>query len=170
VQTDGWTSTHDLLVIPYRDRRAFLDLGAERATIGAERGNERITVESSSFVADSPVRDLLEAVGQFVVYRALLAQAEPERSLFTRCGRERFRVGAVGAAGAVGSRRGSFPGPGLRPPEGGGSPMDHLDCYRRIVIRRIEEDASNKPAYGDIRTEAVVDRERDHYEVIQVGW
>ena len=48
--------------------------------------------------------------------------------------------------------------------------MDQLDRYRTIVRRLIEEYASYKPAYGDIRTEAVVDREHDHYEVMQVGW
>ena len=48
--------------------------------------------------------------------------------------------------------------------------MDPLDRYREIVRRLIEEYASYKPAYGDIRTEAVVDRDHDHYEVIQVGW
>ena len=52
------------------------------STIGAERGSERIAVEISSFVADSPVRDLQEVVGQFVIYRALLAKTEPDRSLF----------------------------------------------------------------------------------------
>jgi len=82
LQADGWTSTHDPLMIPSGDRRLFIDLGAERVTIGAERGGERIAVEIASFVADSPVRDLQEAVGQFVVYRALLSQAEPDRSLF----------------------------------------------------------------------------------------
>jgi hypothetical protein len=82
LQDDGWTITHDPLLIPYGDRRLFIDLGAERVTIGAERGGERIAVELASFVADSPVRDLQEAVGQFVVYRALLSQAEPERTLF----------------------------------------------------------------------------------------
>ncbi|HEY7427241.1 MAG TPA: element excision factor XisH family protein [Gemmataceae bacterium] len=82
LQADGWTITHDPLMIPCGDRRLFLDLGAERVTIGAERGSERIAVEIASFVADSPVRDLQEAVGQFVVYRALLSQVEPERSLF----------------------------------------------------------------------------------------
>jgi hypothetical protein len=82
LRDDGWTITHDPLLIPYGDRRLFIDLGAERVTIGAERGSERIAVEIASFVADSPVRDLQEAVGQFVVYRALLSQAEPERSLF----------------------------------------------------------------------------------------
>jgi hypothetical protein len=82
LQADGWTITHDPLLIPFGDRRLFIDLGAERVTIGAERGSERIAVEIASFVADSPVRDLQEAVGQFVVYRALLAQTEPERTLF----------------------------------------------------------------------------------------
>lgn len=82
LQADGWTITHDPLMIPWGERRLFIDLGAERATIGAERGSERIAVEIASFVADSPVRDLQEAVGQFVVYRALLTQVEPERRLF----------------------------------------------------------------------------------------
>lgn len=48
--------------------------------------------------------------------------------------------------------------------------MDQLDHYRTIVRRLIEEYAGCKPACGNIRTEAVVDREHDHYEVMQVGW
>jgi hypothetical protein len=48
--------------------------------------------------------------------------------------------------------------------------MDQLDRYREIGRRLIDEYASYKPAYGDIRTEAVADREHDHYEVMQVGW
>src|SRR5437588_12376174 len=82
LQADGWTITHDPLLIQYGDRRLFIDLGAERGTIGAERGGERIAVEIASFVADSPVRDLQEAVGHFIVYRTLLAQPEPQRSLY----------------------------------------------------------------------------------------
>jgi hypothetical protein len=82
LQADGWTITHDPLPIPYGDRRLFIDLGAERITIGAERGSERIAVEIASFVADSPVRDLQEAIGQFVVYRAVLSQTEPDRALY----------------------------------------------------------------------------------------
>jgi hypothetical protein len=82
LQTDGWTITHDPLLIPYGDRRLFVDLGAERATIGAERGTERIAVEIASFVADSPVRDLQEAVGQFMVYKAILGKIDPDRNLF----------------------------------------------------------------------------------------
>src|SRR5262249_61324053 len=78
----GWTITHDPFLIRCGDRRLFIDLGAERLTIAAERAGERLAVEVSSFVADSPVRDLQEAVGQFVVYRALLSQADPDRTLF----------------------------------------------------------------------------------------
>jgi hypothetical protein len=48
--------------------------------------------------------------------------------------------------------------------------MDQLDRYREIVCRLIEDYARCNPAYGDIRSEAVVDRDRDHYEVMQVGW
>src|SRR3954468_10322203 len=82
LRDDGWTITHDPLFVPAGDRRLFIDLGAERLTIGAERAGERIAVEIASFVADSPVRDLQEAVGQFVVYRALLTRVEPDRTLF----------------------------------------------------------------------------------------
>jgi hypothetical protein len=82
LQADGWTITHDPLHLTAGDRQLFVDLGAERPVIGAERGTERIAVEISSFVADSPVRALQEAVGQFVVYRLLLSRAEPDRLLF----------------------------------------------------------------------------------------
>lgn len=48
--------------------------------------------------------------------------------------------------------------------------MDQLDRYRTIVRRLVEDYAAYKPAHGDIRTEAVIDAEHDHYEVMQVGW
>lgn len=67
LEADGWTITDDPLQIEYGGRRLFIDLGAERAPIAAERGGERIAVEVASFVAESAVRDLQEAVGQFVV-------------------------------------------------------------------------------------------------------
>jgi hypothetical protein len=48
--------------------------------------------------------------------------------------------------------------------------MDKLERYRDIVRRVIQEYARYKPAHGQIETEAIEDRERDHYEVMHVGW
>ncbi len=48
--------------------------------------------------------------------------------------------------------------------------MDPCQGYRDIVRALIAEHASCKPSHGQIRTEAVVDAEHDHYEVLHVGW
>jgi hypothetical protein len=48
--------------------------------------------------------------------------------------------------------------------------MDRIERYRSIVRKVIEEYASYKPSHGQIETEAIVDREHDHYEVMHVGW
>jgi hypothetical protein len=48
--------------------------------------------------------------------------------------------------------------------------MDRIERYRQIVSRLIAEYALYKPSHGRIDTEAVIDRERDHYEVLHVGW
>jgi hypothetical protein len=48
--------------------------------------------------------------------------------------------------------------------------VDRLERYREIVRRVVEEYARYKPSHGQIETEAVIDRDRDHYEVMHVGW
>ncbi len=48
--------------------------------------------------------------------------------------------------------------------------MDTLARYREIIRRIIHEYASYKPSHGQIQTEAIVDPEKDHYEVIHIGW
>lgn len=70
---DGWTITDDPLTMTYGGRDLFVDLGAERLAIGAEKGEQRIAVEIQSFLNRSAVRDLQEAVGQVEVYRIVLA-------------------------------------------------------------------------------------------------
>src|SRR5262249_53642002 len=79
---DGWTITQDPLSISFGGRDLFVDLAAERATVAAEKGGEKIAVEIQSFLSLSPVRDLQEGVGQYAVYRAILAEIEPERRLY----------------------------------------------------------------------------------------
>lgn len=82
IQKDGWIITHD----PYRIKLArgknlFVDLGAERL-IAAEKGLEKIAIEIKSFRSASEMKDLEEAVGQFVLYEHLLTRYEPERTLY----------------------------------------------------------------------------------------
>ena len=48
--------------------------------------------------------------------------------------------------------------------------MDRLEHYREVVRRLVEEYARYKPSHGQIEAEAIVDRDKDHYEVMHVGW
>ena len=82
LNADGWTITHDPLTLSYGGKDLFVDLGAERVTLAAVKGTEQIAVEVQSFLSPSPVRDLQEAVGQFEIYRAVLTEIEPDRSLY----------------------------------------------------------------------------------------
>jgi hypothetical protein len=48
--------------------------------------------------------------------------------------------------------------------------MDKLERYRQLVRQLIRERAKDKVSHGEISTEAVMDLEKDHYEVLHVGW
>ena len=82
LEKDGWTITHDPLTLSFGGKDLFVDLGAERSAIAAEKDYQRIAVEIQSFLSPSSVRDLQEAVGQYEVYRAVLVETEPERILY----------------------------------------------------------------------------------------
>lgn len=78
---DGWTITHDPLVFRVGERNLFIDLAAERGD-GESVAIELIALEVQTFGSPSPVADLQQAVGQFTMYRILLRQRQPERTLF----------------------------------------------------------------------------------------
>jgi hypothetical protein len=48
--------------------------------------------------------------------------------------------------------------------------MDKLNRYRDIVKQIINEYAGWFPRDDDVQTEVVFDPERDHYELLRVGW
>jgi len=48
--------------------------------------------------------------------------------------------------------------------------VDTLDRYREAIRKVLDEYARYPVSHGDISTELVVDRERDHYELVHVGW
>jgi ABC-type uncharacterized transport system ATPase subunit len=56
-------------------------LGAERL-ISAEKGIQKIVVEVKSFVGQSDVKDLQQALGQYVLYRQILDEMGIERDLY----------------------------------------------------------------------------------------
>ena len=78
---DGWTITHDPLRLSWGGRDLYVDLGAERL-LAAERGADQIAVEVKSFLGPSEVDDLEKALGQYILYRTILAEREPSRVLY----------------------------------------------------------------------------------------
>jgi hypothetical protein len=78
---DGWTITHDPLRLTSGRRSLYVDLGAERL-LAAEKGAIRIAVEIKTFSGPSDMDALEQAIGQHVLYRALLGSQDPGRLLF----------------------------------------------------------------------------------------
>jgi hypothetical protein len=78
---DGWIITDDPLRLAYGARDVYVDLAAE-LPIAAERDGRRIAVEVKSFIGASNIRELELAVGQFVLYREILARMDAERQLY----------------------------------------------------------------------------------------
>jgi len=79
---EGWTITDDPLRLSYGGRNLAVDLGLEKCTVGAEKEGQVIAIEIQSFLGKSAVRDLEQAVGQYVLYRLLLNARDPRRKLF----------------------------------------------------------------------------------------
>ncbi len=70
-------------------KRLSADLGAERL-ISAEKGIQKIVVEVKSFVGQSDVKDLEQALGQYVLYRQILNEMGIERILYLAVSRPTF--------------------------------------------------------------------------------
>lgn len=88
---DHWQITDDPYVIVFGERFLSVDLGAEavqspeRATgnfIGAERDGVRIAVEIKEMRGQSPIVELEQAIGQYILYRLLLHQVDPGREVY----------------------------------------------------------------------------------------
>jgi len=78
---DGWIITDDPYVISYGDRFLFVDLGVNRL-IGIRRGDQRIAIQIKQFKGQSQVTDLEQAIGQYLLYKILLNQVDPDRDLY----------------------------------------------------------------------------------------
>ncbi len=89
LEKENWVITNDPLTLKVGRRRALVDLGAEKL-FAAEREGRKIAVEIKSFVSPSPLHDLEQAMGQFLLYSKILEQQEPERTLYLAVSRLAF--------------------------------------------------------------------------------
>ncbi|ACK73652.1 XisH protein [Gloeothece citriformis PCC 7424] len=89
LEKDGWTITNDPLTLKIGRRSAMVDLGAEKL-LAAEKEQEKIAVEIKSFLNPSPLNDLENAPGQFILYSKILSQNEPDRTLYLAVNRPVF--------------------------------------------------------------------------------
>jgi hypothetical protein len=89
LQKDGWIITHDPFPLQIGKKRLSADLGAERL-ISAEKETQRIVVEVKSFVGQSDVKDLEQALGQYVLYQQILNEMGSDRSLYLAVSRPTF--------------------------------------------------------------------------------
>ena len=82
LEASGWTITDDPFRLGYGSKTLWVDLGAERETLAAEKQGQKIAVEIKSFARPSEIADLEQAVGQYNIYRDILSENEPDRVLF----------------------------------------------------------------------------------------
>jgi hypothetical protein len=73
LKKDGWTITDDPLRFAIGSRSVYIDLGAEKL-FAAEKEDRKIAVEVKSFLRPSPVSDLEDALGQYVLYSKILEE------------------------------------------------------------------------------------------------
>ena len=78
---DNCLITHDLYTISFGGVNMAVDLGAEKL-IAATKDRQKIAVEIKSFVSPSEMADLKDAIGGFVLYRAVMNRLEPDRILY----------------------------------------------------------------------------------------
>ena len=86
---DGWEITHDPLHLKWGAKDMYVDLGA-REILAAEKSGRKIGVEIKSFTGPSEMRELEQALGQYLIYADVLERTEPDRMLYLAVPNEIF--------------------------------------------------------------------------------
>lgn len=82
LENDGWRITNDPLTVPTPGMEMYIDIGAERTVIGAEKAGEQIAVEVKSLLGGSYYYDFYQALGQFLIYRLAMNKRKMLMPLF----------------------------------------------------------------------------------------
>ncbi len=75
LEVAGWTITHSQLLRPFMDTKVYMDLGAERE-------GRKIAVEVKNFESNADVSEWEKAIGQFLIYQAVLSVHESDRQIY----------------------------------------------------------------------------------------
>jgi hypothetical protein len=143
-------------------------LGAERV-VAAEKDGQKIAVEIKSFIGPSKISQFYTALGQFISYRAALQQQETDRILYlavpSNVYDSFFHNGVYSVFNST--KPNSFNC--LRYRAGGDRTMANVDLYRQHIQNLLSQHAS---LVWDERIQAqtIFDTERDHYQLVYVGW
>lgn len=74
---EGWSVTHDPLVLGDLELRVYPDLGAEKNV--AAQGVRRLVIEIKVFGTIGQLSELQKAIGQYILYRSILRRRESTR-------------------------------------------------------------------------------------------
>ncbi|MCX6048510.1 MAG: element excision factor XisH family protein [Chloroflexi bacterium] len=80
---DGWHILREHFSVRYEELEIRVDIVAERpAAVLAEKDGHRILVKIKTFGGRSFIKDLQNAVGQYTIYKNILALADLDYELF----------------------------------------------------------------------------------------
>lgn len=83
LKNDGWHILREHFSVRYEELEIRVDIAAERpAAVLAEKDGHRILVEIKTFGGRSFIKDLQNAVGQYTIYKNILALADLNYELF----------------------------------------------------------------------------------------
>jgi hypothetical protein len=81
LEKESWVITDEQFLIRSGGVEIYIDIGAEKI-IAAERNNEKIAIEVKSFLGNSKIYEFHAAIGQFINYRSILEDEQPDRILY----------------------------------------------------------------------------------------
>ncbi|NEQ08970.1 MAG: fatty-acid oxidation protein subunit alpha [Moorea sp. SIO2B7] len=88
---EGWIITDDPLYLDYGGVDMYVDLGAEKL-IAAQKDQQKIAVEIKTFNRPSLIAEFHSALGQFLNYRLVLENIEPERKMYLAISEDVYEV------------------------------------------------------------------------------
>lgn len=88
---DSWEIVYDPYTIRYEGLKLFTDLAGKKL-FSAQKDDTNIIVEIKSFLNNSPVHEFQCALGQYILYRTLLAEIHPDYQLYLAIEQEIYEI------------------------------------------------------------------------------